>query len=222
MPESLIIQPATRQQPWNEPWAQRDLEHVHNCPVCSGTKRTLLYGDKVDNVFYCAPGKWTSYLCSDCGSMYLDPCPCPSPASIHLAYEIYYTHQSVGSAKVEYSELTPLRRLRRLLGNGYTNWRFATRHKPSSFVGIVALLAAWPYRAALDSAYRHLPTPPAGGGVVLDVGCGSGDFLKTAHSCGWQAVGLDPDTKALAICRSRGLDVRQGGIEQFDGQQNIF
>jgi SAM-dependent methyltransferase len=45
---------------------------------------------------------------------------------------------------------------------------------------------------------RHLS------GVVLDVGCGIGDFV--AHRPG--TVGVDPNPHCVDLCRGRGLDVR--------------
>ena len=74
----------------------------------------------------------------------------------------------------------------------------------------------------LDRDYRHLPRLPAGGGTLLDVGCGSGAFLQTAKSCGWDVVGVDPDPKAVANGLRLGLNVRQGGIEQFLGEEKSF
>jgi 2-polyprenyl-3-methyl-5-hydroxy-6-metoxy-1,4-benzoquinol methylase len=115
-----------------------------------------------------------------------------------------------------------LRKLRRRLVNGYTNWRFSTEETPASSVGIFVLWAAWPFKIGLDQQYRHLPRLPGGGGAVLDFGCGGGSFLRIAQSCGWNVTGVDPDPKAVANCRSQGLNVLQGGVEQFDGKDGLF
>lgn len=47
---------------------------------------------------------------------------------------------------------------------------------------------------------------------VLDVGCGSGDFLAAIASGVRRAVGLDWSPAAVALSRARGLDVREGDL----------
>jgi len=71
-----------------------------------------------DRAFFCAPGQWTVYRCTECGSGYLDPRP--TPASISQAYVNYCTH-----FKKEFATLKPIERIARALANGYRNYRFA-------------------------------------------------------------------------------------------------
>jgi 2-polyprenyl-3-methyl-5-hydroxy-6-metoxy-1,4-benzoquinol methylase len=146
--------------------------------------------------------------------------PRPTPETIHLAYENYYTHQE-SRGKDDYATLSPLRKLRRRMTNAYTNWRYSTNEFPALALGIPLMLLLWPQRHRLASEYRHMPQRPAGG-TLLDVGCGSGSFLRTAKSCGWKVTGIDPDPKAAMACRRQGLDVLQGGIEQFAGMESLF
>ena len=72
-------------------WPESGLEKILKCPVCGGHERSALYNDLVDNIFYTAPGKWSSWRCLKCRCSYLDPRP--SRASIHRAYGKYYTHK---------------------------------------------------------------------------------------------------------------------------------
>lgn len=67
-----------------------------------------------------------------------------------------------------------------------------------------------------------MPKCPAVGGTLLDVGCGSGAFLRTAQSCGWKVTGIDPDPEAVANCGGEGFNVLQGGIEQLAEMENLF
>ncbi|HVL96024.1 MAG TPA: class I SAM-dependent methyltransferase [Solirubrobacteraceae bacterium] len=48
---------------------------------------------------------------------------------------------------------------------------------------------------------------------VLDVGCGTGDFLAAGRERGWTAVGVDPIEQSGEIARGRGLDVRTSMLE---------
>ncbi|WP_310564799.1 class I SAM-dependent methyltransferase [Hydrogenophaga sp.] len=205
--------------PWNQDWPPGDLDRVPVCPICGGTERSNLHEDLVDNAFFVAPGKWSLHGCAHCGGAYLDPRP--SKDSIHRAYASYYTHQ-VTAAKDAYTSLSPVRKLRRRLVNGYTNWRYSTREHPSSRLGLFMFAPLWGQRNRLASEYRHLPRHPEGGGTLLDVGCGSGAFLRVAQSAGWNVTGVDPDPSAVKNCHNQGLDVLQGGLERFSEHEALF
>lgn len=204
---------------WQNAWPSDGLQNLGCCPVCGSQRRTVLHEELVDNVFFCSPGKWSLWRCSKCGSAYLDPRP--TRETIYLAYSSYYTHKDA-PGKDDYASLSPVRKLRRRLVNGYTNWRYSTNAMPSSPFGVLAAFAFPTLRRVLDRQYRHLPRPPEAGGVVLDVGCGDGSFLSLARTCGWDVVGLDPDPKAAANAAQQGLTVHEGDIEFFDGKTELF
>jgi len=44
--------------------------------------------------------------------------------------------------------------------------------------------------------------------VLLDIGCGTGDFLKFCNDKGWSCSGLEPDEGARKICQSKGVAVQ--------------
>ena len=47
---------------------------------------------------------------------------------------------------------------------------------------------------------------------LLDVGCGTGDFLMAARERGWECTGIEFSPKAVEICRKKGLKVFQGDL----------
>ena len=49
-----------------------------------------------------------------------------------------------------------------------------------------------------------------GKGSLLDVGCGSGEFLNIAKSRGWDVTGVEPLADAAQVARDRGLIVHTG------------
>ncbi len=133
----------------------------------------------------------------------------PLPEEIGKAYANYYTHRSPDqnaggqfkriylgikrgyfAAKYGYKSATPTPWL----------WRFAF------------LLYLFPVRRNdVDAEIRRLRAVP--GGRLLDVGCGSGDWLVQMRNLGWQGDGVDFDANAVASAREKGLNVNLGTLE---------
>ncbi len=54
-------------------------------------------------------------------------------------------------------------------------------------------------------------------GKLLDVGCGSGEYLKRMQDLGWEVEGVEPDAKSVRIASEQlGLKVHLGTIEIID------
>ncbi len=205
-------------------WPPQDLETLNQCPVCKSPSRTLLYSDLEDWSFRAAPGLWSLWTCNHCGTSYLDPRP--TPASIGRAYASYYTHaaDSRGDEAAPPANHHRASRgiLKTALRNGYLSYRFGHQLKPRLSMG--ALLFRLPPTRMLkvDVDVRHLPPPKQAGARFLDVGCGDGSFLLEAQSLGYQATGVDPDPKAVAHARKRGLDAHVGGFPSLNFPSGAF
>ena len=206
-------------EPWTKPWPAGDMESVLHCPVCNETSRKLLHADMVDNAFRVAPGKWMLWKCAKCCSAYLDPRP--TPDTIHRAYANYYTHNAATSHAEDYKNLSFLRRLRRIASNGYLNARYGTRRYPASIVGLWLAIMLPSVREKLDVEFRYLPIPLRGQ-RLLDIGCGSGNFLVSAREAGWQVSGVEPDPEAANVTRLLGVDVMVGTAELLDRESACF
>lgn len=199
-------------------WPSEGLSSNPLCPVCRGRHRTVLHEDLTDRVFNCAPGKWTMYHCLDCDTAYLDPCP--TEATIHLAYQAYFTHQDNESELSSNKEST-LQKFRVALTNGYRNWRFGTAYKPANPIGILAALLKPGIKNRIDAEMRYLPKPRKHG-KLLDFGCGNGSFLQLARDAGWIVQGLDFDAKAVDVAIQKKLDVRVGGLDALADMNQEF
>jgi len=196
------------------PWPAHHLEAVPECPICKGgSGRDLWHGEMTDRVFGIAPGAWSLYRCRDCGSGWLDPRP--DAASLPQAYAGYFTHGEIRERVIVRRRGIVRRWLHDAL-NDYMNHRYGTRRVPASAYGHWLTWLLPPLRAAVDATCRHLPRAPAGGGLLLDVGCGNGAFLRLAREMGWNVTGLDFDPEAVEQARNAGFEAIVGGVEALD------
>ena len=58
--------------------------------------------------------------------------------------------------------------------------------------------------------------------TLLDIGCGTGDFLQAACSNGWQVTGIEPNEKARAIANSKTNNTVLDSDKLFELQENQF
>jgi SAM-dependent methyltransferase len=133
-------------------------------------------------------GSWSFSDCRSCGIVWLDPAP--KVDDIPALYDGYYTHSSGDEPP-----LAPPR-------SGTTK-------------RLLARLMPWRRHAYLASLSHLEDLQP---GRLLEIGCGSGAFLRSAEAAGWKVVGLDFDERAVQGCVASGLDVRAGDVltEQLD------
>lgn len=206
-------------RPWGAPWPANGLEKLGRCPICGERDRRTLNADLVDNTFWCSPGTWHLWQCTNCRSAYLDPRP--TPETISIAYKNYYTHHTK-KTKLDFRNLTFLRRLRRGIVNDYVDWRFGAKLGPVLKFGAHLIRVLPIVRRKLDWEFRSLPKAGRKTATLLDLGCGNGQFILSAKEIGWNVVGIDTDPKAVLNAQSLGLNVKIGGIEHFDGQAGLF
>jgi 2-polyprenyl-3-methyl-5-hydroxy-6-metoxy-1,4-benzoquinol methylase len=198
----------------NQPWPEDDLEYLGSCPLCGSDQRSVLHEGLRDRVFFCAPGSWTLHCCEGCGCAYLDPRP--TPESIARAYEQYYTHE----IEAQKWSVSLLKLTKKAVRNGYLNRKWGTSLSPS--LNIPGMLVPKYFKSIIDGGVmRHLPRP-ANGGRLLDVGCGNGQFLSLAQNAGWRITGFDLDPRAVEIAHSRCVDVRLGGFETVQQENDFF
>ncbi|SDH08981.1 Methyltransferase domain-containing protein [Paraburkholderia phenazinium] len=196
-----------------ESWPESDLEAVAACPYCGSSQRELAYADAQDWAFYCAPGKWAYWNCSECQSLYLDPRP--TPQSIGRAYGNYYTHGVSGLRGLAQNFKSALR------NECYKHWHGIRLSPRLHLPGFAAPLIS-PLKGKFFIPFGLLELAQIQPGKLLDIGCGSGDFLLQAKQMGWQTLGIDLDSKACEIAQSKGLRVINGGFEQVGNLDDKF
>jgi len=183
------------------------------CPLC-GSSGCFIHRDQRDRLFG-AYGSWNLKRCSNqnCRLLWLDPMPLAE--DLGKAYTNYYTHQVSSSQTGKETPPGTVRRFYRLMKGGYLAGKYGYFQSEPSRASVVAGWLMWllPGRSRrLDAEVRGLHAVP--GGRLLDVGCGSGEWLLWMRSLGWEAEGLDFDERAVSVATGIGLKVSLGSLEQ--------
>jgi SAM-dependent methyltransferase len=178
------------------------------CFVC-GREGGLRYRGLRDRLFG-VPGSWDLAACDPCGVLWLHPLP--EPDAVAAFYRNYYTHAPVA----------PPARLQALRGELEDGWEARTLGRSGCSLKVRLLLSMPFCREELQ--YRYMDLRFREPGRVLDVGCGSGEFLGRMAALGWAVEGIEMDDKAAAVARMHaGGPVHEGGLyeaglaaERFD------
>lgn len=180
-----------------------------HCMLC-GRPGEPLHENLRDRLFG-AVGSWRLARCSNprCRLVWLDPMPVAE--DIGNAYQGYYTHDH----RIAGESKGFLNRAYHGIKRGYLASRYG--YGGDSKRGVLGrlgwLLYLFPIRrSAVDDQVRRLGAHP--GGRLLDIGCGSGDWLAGMRDLGWQVRGLDFDAEAVAAAASRGLPIDHGPLEE--------
>lgn len=161
------------------------LEHSP-CPMgCPVSDETILTG--CDRL-HGLPGEFRVVQCRACGLMRTDPRP--TRESIGYYYpDTYGPHRNTAGGDPVVSG-SPSRRSR-----------------------LAGRIARFLYR---DVFVFHTETvPPLAPGRMLEVGCGTGAFLRKMAAQGWDVEGLEFSERAAETARSFGCAVRTGSLEDF-------
>lgn len=145
------------------------------CDLCGAAdaERLLVASD----LRYGVPGEFPIVRCRGCGLVYTNPRPTPRALARYYP-DRYEPHTGI-----------PQHASRA----GATVRSLAFHHLP----GALGNVAAWLYNTL---AYRALVR---GRGRVLDIGCGTGDFLAVWRELGWEVEGIEPSAVAAEAARTR-------------------
>jgi len=196
------------------------LEQVPRCLIC-GAEGLWLHRDLRDPR-YDAPGRYHVRTCPRCALAWLDPRP--TPASLPLCYKGYYTHLppsagTEGPARRRLGDLRDCIRMAILCGHfGYRGVH--GNHGLCRLGDLMGRVRFLRHRAAFDDLAERFPRFADGPDhLLIDVGCGRGDFLARMKTLGWNVLGIEPDPVSSEIARARGIPVFNGtlGAARLDG-----
>ena len=181
-------------------------EEVSLCLHCSSVG-TCLYENMRDRL-YEVPGNWSFLRCPKCGLVWINPRPLLE--GIKRLYSNYYTHSKESIEK----KLTSFkRRLKHdVLVNAFgQNKNFSSWEWARMFAKPLGMFP--PFKRTVEKAIVNLNFLP--NRRLLDVGCGSGEFLVMMRDLGWQVQGIEPDGQAAKIAREKfGLRVEACTLEE--------
>lgn len=86
---------------------------------------------------------------------------------------------------------------------------------------ISAAIQRWQGWRALRTAPLS-ETRKLGPARAVDVGCGRGDLGAHLIGRGWRVTGIEPSTAACAAATARGIDARQGTLEQVELEEAAY
>ena len=186
---------------------------VWAAPRCYLTGETgeVVYTGLRDTLFG-APGSWNIRKSPSLDFYWLDPRP--NEDQLGKLYADYYTHQPL-SLSLDRG-LRPLkRRLARLVLSALRQYPgTATERRLGRLLSFIPGM-----RSFADTHVLWLPGPT---GKLLDVGCGSGRFLKQMERHGWVGQGVEFDQAGVEAARKIGLEVYHGKVEAGGFPQASF
>jgi len=185
------------------------------CILC-GAQGEPLYGDLPDRLFG-VPGFFQVKQCKACRLVWLDPRPIPE--DLPKCYETYYTHSEIPTEEKE-SPHRPCASVRDALRVAILCGYFGYRHLHDwhvlcRFGPLMAKIPFLRYRAVYDDLrerfphYRKRPD-----NLLIDIGCGRGDYLKRMKDLGWNVLGIEPDTASVALAKKKGIPVVNGTLDE--------
>jgi SAM-dependent methyltransferase len=187
-------------------WEPSELENILRCSFCGGGSHSREITGVRDWAFRCADGDWDYHRCAHCGSLLLNPRPTEN--SIGKAYSTYYTHRRGRWKKFRFI----------LKANFIFFLRLAKSSRISPIRRLVSFVAEKRIKLRKPLQYLTEVTP----GVVVDIGCGGGEFLKLCSSLGWTSLGIEVDAKAAQSALDDGLDVLQGDYAVLARYEQYF
>jgi SAM-dependent methyltransferase len=191
------------------------MEDVPDCVLCAIPGK--LFYQKLSDRLLGVAGEFNIKRCPECGLLWLDPRPVEE--DIAQCYQSRYfmaVENDIGKVDSIKSKKTTLSdSIKKNITYGYFRYAHLVDNKfyaaLGRVLGVFPLVRSW----ATYGADQRIPRYKTGQeGLIVDVGCGSGNYLKMLQGLGWKVQGVEPSADAAAIARNKGIPVFHGTLEQ--------
>ena len=88
--------------------------------------------------------------------------------------------------------------------------------------GLLSFLYQKVKHRALKKKVKLITQLNNGSGSVLDIGAGTGEFLKVASQSGWKIYGAEPNEKARSISKQKGVELTELFTEYSNKQFDVI
>jgi len=187
------------------------LEEI-NCPMC-GNDSYNIYIKDAEELYNGLRDKFDVVQCNKCEFLYTNPRPTRETIS-------YFYPDSAGYYQPQVTLTERKNSLKSKLFNSILKHKY---HYPleTKVPKFIALLLGRFFSHKLDCT--HIP-PYKKKGVLLDIGCSWGNYLKKMSNLGWQVYGTEINSKACQFAEKE-LDlnhISNGFFEEFSWDDDFF
>ncbi|MCX5709095.1 MAG: class I SAM-dependent methyltransferase, partial [Candidatus Omnitrophica bacterium] len=181
-----------------------------SCIICGAAGEKLYQG--IPDRCHSTAGTFNFRKCASCGLLWLDPMPVEE--DLAKCYDDFFIPRDVpfsrsGSGIACFSKFKG--DLKRNIVYAHYGYSHFIKNKVSWFLSFILghsplLLSRAEYGInGFVPFYR-----PGKKGLIIDVGCGAGDYLAFVREMGWQVMGIEPSPEGAALARKKGLNIFEG------------
>lgn len=190
-------------------------EQFHSCIICGATGERFYEGLK--DYRGIVRGEFNIRYCASCRLLWLDPRPIAE--DIKRCYKDFFIEEKSKPHSYNWknSLLTSFKGLlRKSILCGYFGYRHVHKKhilcKAGAFLGRIPLLRS---KATYYLGEFFLPyTKKKDDSLIIDIGCGGGDYLELMKELGWNVLGIETDPAACSMVRKKGVPIFEGIFEE--------
>jgi SAM-dependent methyltransferase len=176
---------------------------IRSCGICGSMEKVELFVVQRQLHQYQNQITYKVVKCQDCGSVFLTPRP--TSKLFALIYpDTYYAYQDHPQGW-------------RSQFKGWVRRAGGGTRTPGFFGGLEHQLAR-----RLSALFMTALPAAVGQQKILDIGCGSGEFLSQAKLLGWQTWGVEPSVSGARKAQQQGHQVFCGTLQQAHFPPKFF